>query len=134
VSAVRHPVTALGLGDDGEIEGKTLAILVYDPADPWAVSLHFPHSAQGYVAWTVARCVLSQGIVQTTGDGDLRVTPADGMVRIELSSPDGHVALVFDADEIEEFLNASFALVPEGTEHRHVDLDRLVRELLGGVR
>ena len=131
---IEHPLVALALGDDGEIIERVAINFVYDRRDPWAVSLRFPPEEDGPVVWTVARCLLSEGLNQTTGDGDFRVTPADGMVRLQLTNGNGAAGFAVDIDELEEFVLAAFALVPEGTERRHVDLEALVRELLGGVR
>lgn len=131
---VEHLLTALCLDDDGEILGRTDVRLVYERNDPWAVSLHFPHARSGYVIWTVARCLLSEGLNQVMGDCDFRVTPGGGMVRIELRSPQGSAAFALDIDEMEEFVLAAFALVPEGTERRHVDFEALTRQLVGGSR
>ena len=131
---IERPIVALALDDDGEIAGRITVDFVYDRSDPWAVSLRFPADEDGPIVWCVARCLLSEGLNQVMGDGDFRVTPADGMVRLQLSSPYGAAACAVDIDEMEEFVIESFALVPEGSERRHVDLDALVDALLGGVR
>lgn len=131
---VEHRLTALALDGAGEIAARTQIDFTYDRRDPWAVSLRFLDAEDGPVSWTVARCLLSEGLNQPTGAGDFRVVPDSGMVRLELRIDDEQVSFAVDIDELEEFVLAAFALVPEGTERRHVDLEALVRELLGGVR
>lgn len=127
---IEHRLAALVLDERGEIVDRWTIGLVYDRRDPWAVTMAFPPDEDGDVSWTVARCLFSEGLNQTTGDGDFRVTPEAGMVRIELIRDDERAAFAFDIDEVEEFVIESFVLVPEGTERRHVDLDALARQLV----
>ncbi len=127
---IEHCLSALALDDDGEIVGRAPIVFIYDQRDPWAVSMRF-HPDDRPVAWTVARCLLSEGLNQTTGDADFRVTPEDGMVRLQLVNSNGSATFAVDIDELEKFVLASFALVPEGTERRHVDLEAVARQLVG---
>jgi hypothetical protein len=55
------------------------------------------------------------------------------MVLVTLSSDDGHASFLFDGEDVESFLNASFSRVLAGDEHRHVDLDAALAELLDGA-
>lgn len=131
---IQRRLSALVLDQDGEIVARWTVGLVYDRRDPWAVTLTFPRDSKGDCTWTVARCLISEGLNQEMGDGDFRVQPGGGMVRVELISNAARLAVAFDIDEMEEFVIESFSLVPEGSERRHVDFDALIDALLGGVR
>ena len=71
------------------------ADLVFDPADPYAVTMVFRTGVQE-VLWTFGRELLVEGLYEPTGDGDVHVWPclsSDGsaVVIIELCSPDGEL-------------------------------------------
>src|SRR6476469_10058663 len=91
------------------------ADLVFDPADPYAVTMVFRTSVQE-VLWTFGRELLVEGLYEPTGDGDVHVWPclsSDGgaVVIIELCSPDGELLVqastFFDFDnELAQILGA----------------------------
>ena len=102
-------------------EGVVLdATLRYDPADPYAVKATF-RAGDASVSWMLGRELLHRGLVDATGDGDVRVWPdldADDepAVMVRLSSPDGQAVLCLDADALQAFLARTFSLVPLGQE------------------
>lgn len=51
-----------------------VAALVYDPADPFAVTLAFRTDTQ-QVTWTFGRDLLIEGLYEPTGDGDMHIWP-----------------------------------------------------------
>jgi hypothetical protein len=107
--------------------------LRYDPADPFAVSLRLSHGTQD-VVWTFARDVLSGGLYEPTGDGDVHVWPclsSDGtsVVMIELCSPDGELLVEAPSRTVSAFLDEVEHAVPSGTER--MDVDGLIEQLLG---
>lgn len=120
-----------------DIDGTTHQVateLTYDTSDPWGVTLTF-RPPTGDIPWTFARELLVHGLNSPTGDGDVHVWPSvngrgRSVVVIELSSPDGHLRARASADEVCRFLSRSLAAVPLGREARHVDLDRLLAQLL----
>ena len=52
------------------------------------------------------------------------------MVSIELSSPDGHLVLLARATDVNDFISRSFAVVPQGEESVHFDVDGLISQVL----
>ena len=71
------------------------ADLVFDPADPYAVTMVFRTGVQE-VLWTFGRELLVEGLYEPTGDGDVHVWPClssngSAVVIIELCSPDGEL-------------------------------------------
>ena len=52
------------------------------------------------------------------------------MVSIELSSPDGHLVLMARTSDVSDFITRSFAVVPDGEETQHFDVDALISQVL----
>lgn len=121
--------------------------LAYHPEDPLAVRMGFPAEfsldepadgpggaaqAADAVVWVFARHLLSAGLELPAGLGDVHVRPAAGRrTTVELRAPEGTALLRFDTADLRRFLRRSHLLVPEGEEHRHLDADRALAELLG---
>jgi hypothetical protein len=141
---VNGPVTAV-------VGGKLLARgavrpgqarLEYSQADPWAVWARFRAGAAGGLAavdleWALARDLLSAGLEVASGQGAVRVHPhvlprRRRVVMIELFTTWGPVGFTTPADGVRRFLKQARALVPPGTEARHLDLDAGIAGLLAG--
>ncbi|WP_055533797.1 SsgA family sporulation/cell division regulator [Streptomyces alboniger] len=110
------------------------ATLHYDRRDPFAVRMSFPAPAtlEGIeVYWTFARELLTEGVERAVGDGDVRVRPY-GFDRtvVEFHAPEETAIVHIRTGELRRFLHRSTALVPVGQEHRHVDLDQDLAELM----
>ncbi|MEU2561109.1 SsgA family sporulation/cell division regulator [Streptomyces longispororuber] len=110
------------------------ATLHYDRRDPFAVRMSFPAPAtlEGVeVHWTFARELLAQGVEQAVGDGDVRVRPYgyDRTV-LEFHAPEGTAIVHVRTGDVRRFLHRTTVLVPVGQEHRHVDLDRDLADLM----
>lgn len=118
-------------------EGVVLeATLRYDPADPYAVKATF-RAGDASVSWMLGRELLHRGLVDATGDGDVRVWPDldvddEPAVMVRLSSPDGQAVLCLEADALQAFLARTFSLVPLGQEGQHLDIDGCLAQLLSG--
>lgn len=120
--------------DDHGIAHRLDAVLEYRRSDPFAVSMTFLTGA-GDLVWTFGRDLLARGIVSPTGEGDVHVAPAIGlsgtaMVSIELTSPDGHLMLQAKTTDVSEFVSRSFAVVADGAESDHFDVDSLISQVL----
>lgn len=120
--------------DERGIRHEIDAVLGYRISDPFAVAMTFLTS-DGNLVWTFGRDLLARGIESPVGEGDVRVAPALGpsgraMVSIELSSPDGHLVLLARSGDVNDFLARSLALVPQGTESDHFDVDLLITRVL----
>ncbi|MFD4570885.1 SsgA family sporulation/cell division regulator [Streptomyces sp. NPDC058417] len=113
------------------------ATLHYDRDDPFAVRMAFPAPAtlEGVeVCWTFARDLLTDGLRDAVGDGDVRVRPYgyDRTV-LEFHAPEGTAVVHVHSEQIRRFLKASGELEPEGLEHFRVDLDEGLAELMRGA-
>lgn len=110
------------------------ATLHYDRHDPFAVRMTFPAPAtlEGVeVCWTFARELLAAGLHEAEGHGDVRVRPYgyDRTV-LEFHAPEGTAVVHVHSADIRRFLQAAGELVPAGTEHRQLDLDHDLAELM----
>ena len=120
--------------DDRGIHHRIDAVLDYRRSDPFAVAMTFI-TGEGNLVWTFGRDLLARGIDAPVGEGDVHVAPAIGlsgtaMVGIELSSPDGHLVLLARSTDVSEFVSRSFAVVPDGQESGHFDVDTLISQVL----
>lgn len=113
------------------------ATLHYDRSDPFAVCMTFPAPAtlEGVdVCWTFARELLTSGLEEAVGWGDVRVRPYgyDRTV-LEFHAPEGTAVVHVRSGEVRRFLQRTTDLVPVGLEHLHVDLDHDLAELMRGT-
>ncbi len=107
--------------------------LRYSATDPYAVRAVF--SGDGMeVEWVFARDLLRSGLLSPIGDGDVHVWPSWGtgreLLMISLTSPDGQAVLEASAADVRAFLDRTAAVVPDGHESDHIDLDAAVTRLL----
>jgi hypothetical protein len=108
--------------------------LVFDPADPYAVTMVFRTGVQE-VRWTFGRELLVGGRFEPTGDGDVHVWPclsSDGraVVIIELCSPDGELLVQADSRSVNTFIAKMLTSVPDGQESAYVNFDDELAQLL----
>lgn len=101
--------------------------LSYDRHDPYAVTLVISGPAEP-TSWTFARDLLSEGLEEPSGDGDVHVLPAesedgDGLVLIELVGHQVDVLLAVNRSDVEDFVAMCHEMVPVGGESAYLDLD-----------
>jgi hypothetical protein len=112
------------------------AELRYTATDPYAVRLSVGAPFASRVDWVFARSLLARGLRRPTGSGDVVVFPGGrwrpGRIRILLRARSGAALLEVPSTTVAAFLHRADALVPPGTEHRHIDLDRVVEQLMAG--
>lgn len=113
-----------------------LAGLRYQADDPWAVRVTFRTGGDedGTVEWMFARALLTDGVRESVGEGDVRVWPsiADGerVVNLAMTSPSGSALFEIDRDALVEYLQQTYLAVPTGSEEDVVDLDAELALLL----
>ncbi len=109
-------------------------VLAYDVTDPYAVSAEFNIAPGVWVTWVFARQLLSQGLNEPAGEGDVRVWPSrlgrEPRVNIALMSEDCHAHVQATEAEVAGFLRESYSLCRPGKEHRHLDVGEGLRALL----
>ncbi|KKD04193.1 SsgA family sporulation/cell division regulator [Streptomyces sp. WM6386] len=120
------------------VDRPVLLDLSYDSADPYAVSLTFHMCTDTTVRWVVGRELLLDGLEKLTGVGDVQVwpcrDPAADKVHIALCPCPKQEAVVVTApaQTLGAFLRRTLAVVPTGSEDRHLDMDGAVHQLLSG--
>jgi hypothetical protein len=111
------------------------AELQYGIDAPYAVRLTLGASTEQSVAWVFARELLVEGTRRPAGLGDVRVMPRHchhaNNIRVVLGNSAGVALVDLSAPEVTAFLQQTFTLVPAGAENTHMDLDRVVTELIG---
>lgn len=110
------------------------AELQYDPRDPFAVTTVFM-TGRSQVRWTFGRDLLTAGLYEPSGDGDVHVWPcldADGhaVVIIELCSPDGEALVQAKTGDLSSFVERMNKAVVPGTEADYLNLDAAIAALL----
>ncbi|WP_406433429.1 SsgA family sporulation/cell division regulator [Streptomyces sp. NBC_01589] len=131
-TSVIHEVVA-HIAVAGEPPVPLPAELRYDRSDPYAVCLSIGTTSMGTVDWVFARSLLSEGMSRPVGAGDVLVMPRHGhSVRIVVRSRAGAAVLDIAAAVVTAFLERASRVVPPGTEGLHIDLDRVVAELMAG--
>jgi hypothetical protein len=114
------------------------ATLVYSREAPYAVRIAFHIGLDEPVEWIFARDLLSAGIEEREGLGDVTVWPSAGsesggsgsVLNLKLSSPFGHAHFEVPARGISDFLGRTYQLVPAGEESDHIDIEAGLNDLL----
>jgi hypothetical protein len=106
------------------------AELHYDPRDPYAVTTVFI-TGTTTVRWTFGRQLLSDGLYEPSGDGDVHVWPcldSEGraVVIIELCSPDGEALVQARTTDLSSFVERMAHAVKPGEESTHVDVEATI--------
>jgi hypothetical protein len=107
--------------------------LRYDTRDPFAVVAAFRAGRVGWVEWTFSRDLLADGLLTETGEGDVRIRPANGdpeVVVMELSSPSGHALFEAGAQRLAEFLDTTYDIVLPGHETLWTNVDDALGQLI----
>ncbi len=103
------------------------ADIEYTSDDPYAVRVTFHTGMDEVVAWTFARSLLTDGINDPVGEGDVQVWPSRtggvSTVCLSLSSPSGRALFEAPLSGLVEFLNHTYETVPVGQESEYVDVD-----------
>jgi hypothetical protein len=113
------------------------ALLCYDPSDPFAVRIAFGEMGEQDdeegIAWLVGRELLQEGLEHPTGEGDVRVWPAQAstdVLFLHLRAPSGEALFELSRATVAAFLRHTEALVPAGAESALLDLDQELDTLL----
>ncbi|GAB2997273.1 SsgA family sporulation/cell division regulator [Streptomyces pseudoechinosporeus] len=114
------------------------AELRYGIDDPYAVRLSLGSSTGPPVTWVFARDLLAEGARRPAGLSDVLVIPRychhPHALRVVLSNSAGTALVELAAAEVAAFLQQTFALVPDGAESAHLDLDGALSALMGRSR
>lgn len=107
--------------------------LSYTSRDPYAVQASFRTGHDTTVDWVFARDLLADGLVDSAGNGDVRVQPMPedpSRIELELTSPSGHALFTTTASSLSDFLDRTFEVVPAASEYSWLDFDAALSDLL----
>ncbi|MCD2187915.1 SsgA family sporulation/cell division regulator [Actinomycetospora soli] len=129
---VRPVVLELVLADRDPVPAPVE--LRYARSEPYAVLLAFPTVHPREVVWRFSRGLLAQGLIESAGEGDVRLRPLDTpspdtLVEIELRCPGQRAVFRAPRVVLEEYLARTEEIVAFGTEHEWLDLDHAVAML-----
>lgn len=131
-SMVMRDVTMEVVQPDDRVE-QVPVLLRYETSDPYAVSADFLTGAGRRVSWCFSRELMSEGLEQATGHGDVRIWPVSrggvNMLNIALMSDDGAAVVQALRADVAEFLGSSYGVCPSGVESAFVDVDAELRSL-----
>ena len=105
-----------------------VASLCYAADDPYAVRMAFHAGTDEPVEWIFARDLLTAGLTEPAGEGDVRVWPSpsgDGgepVLNIVLSSPFGQAHFEAPMTATAEFLRRTYDAIPAGREGDFFDI------------
>jgi hypothetical protein len=113
----------------------TVLELSWQRVDPLAVRLSLTaepdHPSLPRGQWVVLRDFLRYGVEEPTGDGAVRIGPGDaGTVVLELRGESRPYTLRVPAEVVSDFLDATEAIVPTGSEAPDDVIDALITRLL----
>ena len=104
------------------------ASVCYSSDDPFAVRMAFHAGTDEAVEWIFARDLLTAGLTEPAGEGDVRAwtsPSADGgepVLNIVLSSPFGKAHLEAPMTATAEFLRRTYDAIPAGREGDFFDI------------
>ncbi|MFJ6085514.1 SsgA family sporulation/cell division regulator [Streptomyces sp. NPDC001002] len=111
--------------------------LSYESCDPYAVRLTFHLPGDAPVTWAFGRELLIDGVGRPTGEGDVRVSPADpdslGELLIRLQVGGDHALFRSSTAPVIAFLDRTDKLVPLGQEGSLADFDAHLDEALDRI-
>jgi hypothetical protein len=117
------------VGGDEILPGQ----LTYDCTDPYAISIVF-QGQDGGSSWVFSRELLSRGLWEPNGDGDVHVFPGESddgapLVLVELCS-DEEILIGIDRADVEGFLATSQTMVAPGRESEFLDIDAALAAIM----
>jgi hypothetical protein len=113
------------------------ASLFYTGDDPYAVRMVFHAGTDEAVQWIFARDLLTAGLTEPAGEGDVLAWPSPSgeassapVLNIVLSSPYGQAHLQAPMAAMAEFLRRSYDAIPAGREGEFFDIGAELDSLL----
>jgi hypothetical protein len=110
--------------------------LFYTADDPYAVRVVFHAGTDEAVEWIFARDLLTAGLTEPAGAGDVRAWPApfsdsgEPVLNIVLSSPFGQAHFEAPMTAMAEFLRRTYDAIPAGREGDFFDISAELDSLL----
>jgi hypothetical protein len=118
-----------------ELSVAITARFAYRADDPYAVHVVFDMGLRDPVRWVFARELLTAGLEEPVGEGDVLVWQVRerAVCCLSLAPRDGHALVEIPAGALSGWLKRTRALVPLGSEAQFLDVEALSRRLLYGA-
>jgi len=105
-------------------------MLSWRSGEPYLVNIEFRTDGDTVVLWQISRELLSRGLREPAGIGDVLISPdLDGMLRLTVQSLDGRASFVLEWAPVRDFLARTYRQVSERDEWgdiRNCDFRRLL--------
>jgi hypothetical protein len=109
--------------------------LGYDPADPYAINMTVHVRDQDEVTWLFSRELLDEGLRQTSGVGDVSISPCpqapSDLIHVTLRNDANSAVLELRAAPVAEFIRTTYRLVPSGSEGSFLTIEDDVSPIAG---
>lgn len=120
-----------------QVSVPVTASLRYTGDDPYAVRVTFHPGTDEAVEWIFARDLLTTGLTEPAGAGDVRAWPSPSgegggaaVLNIVLSSPFGQAQFEAPMTAMAEFLRRTYDAIPAGREGEFFDIGAELDSLL----
>jgi hypothetical protein len=109
--------------------------LRYDPADPYAIIMTVHVRGQDEVTWLFSRELLDEGLRQTSGVGDVSISPCpqapSDLFHVTLRNDANSAVLELRVAPVAEFIRTTYGLVPSGSEGGFLTIEDDVSPIAG---
>jgi hypothetical protein len=109
--------------------------LRYDPMDPYAIIMTVRVRGQDEVTWLFSRELLDEGLRQTSGVGDVSISPCPQapsvLFHVTLRGDAYSAVLELRVDPVAEFIRMTYGLVPSGSEGTFLTIEDDVSPIAG---
>jgi hypothetical protein len=117
---------------EGSAPSTAHVVLCYASRDPYAVIITVVSTDREPIVCFLARDLLTDGLSWPVGTGEVTVEPRpDDNIRVTMRARQHCAVLELRHGDVAAFLDDTFTIVPPGSESLHLDIERLVDELLG---
>ncbi|MEV4560117.1 SsgA family sporulation/cell division regulator [Kitasatospora sp. NPDC049285] len=128
-------VLVLRIALDQDLVGEVRTLFRYAAERPYEVRLTFHLGRPDEADWVFSRELLRDGMESLSGQGDIKLWPAycpchGSTLHLALESPHGSALLEASRPQVRDWLERTYALVPEATEAELLPSDEELAELL----
>ena len=130
---------------DAELSGRVLNAgsgscaarirLRYDSVDPYAITMTVHVRGQDEVTWLFSRELLDEGLRQTSGVGDVTISPCpqapSDLFHVTLRNDANRAVLELRVAPVAEFMRTTYGLVPSGSECSFLTIEDDVSPIAG---
>ena len=125
LSLLSYSIPSVVLDDSDEAGTFMSADLGFRADDPYSVTITLGDD----LSWEFARTSLLDGLWSKSGEGRVQVFPDQEAVLLKLDTSVGPFQVDLDRETVEDFLAATYAVVPLGAEGLRIDVDGCIEQI-----